>query len=158
VLVQHIVKDLEDNKIFFSRWLEYFIDYSNKINKPFIQECLLAILKNNPKSIEYMINKETIGSQMASFFQEASENKGDMPTKHLRLFSSFIRGEDFVMRYNQQLIFNSFFNTEYNEHNVNNIDYTFKFKVEYRTSEVDEVVDESNNNERNKVIKVIFGR
>ena len=56
VLVQHIVKDFEDNKIFFSRWLEYFIAYSNKINKAFIQECLLAILKNNSKSIEYMID------------------------------------------------------------------------------------------------------
>ena len=63
-----------------------------------------------------------------------------------------------MMRYNQQLIFSHFFNTEYNEHNLNNIDYTFKFKVEYRTSDLDDLNIDESNNERNKVIKVIFGR
>ena len=116
--MQHTVQDFEDNKIFFSRWLELYIEYSNRINRSFIQECLLAILKNNPKSIEYMISRETINSQISSFFQEASSTTGDMPTKHLRLFSSFIRGEDFVMRYNQQIIFGEFFNSEDNQHNT----------------------------------------
>lgn len=83
-----------------------------------------------------MISSETIGSQIASFFSEAGQTKGDMPTKHLRLFSSFIRGEDFVMRANQTIIFEQFFNSEYNEFNVNNIDYTFRFKVEYRASDM----------------------
>jgi len=62
------------------------------------------------------------------------------------------------MRYNQQIIFSEFFNSEDNQHNTEGIDYTFRFKVEYRTSEMEEIPDESNNNERNKVIKVTFGR
>ena len=48
-----------------------------------------------------------------------------MPTKHLRLFSTFIKGDNVIFKENQKLILSNFFNDE------NNI-YTFKFKVEYR--------------------------
>lgn len=132
ILVQNIVKDFEDNKIYFSRWVDLFIEHSNRINKTFIQECLVAILKNNPVSIKWMINADTINSQIASFFQEATEacaKRQDMPTKHLRLFSTFIRGENVVMKENQKHIFWHFFNNEHNEFNTEGIDYTFKFKV-----------------------------
>ena len=68
ILVQNIVKDFPDNKIFFSRWVDLFIEHTNRINKTFIQECLVAILKNNPVSIKWMIKPETIDCQMRSFF------------------------------------------------------------------------------------------
>lgn len=76
-----------------------------------------------------MINADTINNQIASFFQEASSMIGDMPTKHLRLFSTFIRGENIVMKENQKHIFWHFFNNEHNDYNTEGIDYTFKFKV-----------------------------
>lgn len=105
-----------------------------------------------------MVNSDTINNQIASFFQEASTIVGDMPTKHLLLFSTFIRGENVVMKENQKHIFWHFFNSEHNEFNTRAIDYTFKFKVEYRTSEEEELPDESNNKDRSKVVKVVFGR
>lgn len=121
----------------------------------------MAILKNNPVSIKWMINSATIDNQIYSFFQEASAvgTETDMPTKHLRLFSTFIRGENVVMKENQKHIFWHFFNNEHNDFNEKEIDYTFKFKVEYRTSlEDEEAPDESNNKDRSKVVKVVFGR
>ena len=84
------MKEYEDNKIYFSKWVDLFIDHTNRINKTFIEECLLAILKNNPKSIQWMIKPETISNQLTSFFEEASNRIIDLPTKHLRLFSTFI--------------------------------------------------------------------
>ena len=47
-----------------------------------------------------------------------------MPTKHLRLFSTFIRGEGVIFKENQKFILNNFFMNEREE-----VNYTFKFKV-----------------------------
>ena len=69
ILVQKIVKDFLDNKIYFSRWIELFLEHSNKINKVFIQETLVTILENNPVSIKAMIKPETIDKLIDSFFR-----------------------------------------------------------------------------------------
>lgn len=75
-----------------------------------------------------------------------------MPTKHLRLFSTFIiRGERQANKENQKQIFMDFFNNDENE-------YTFKFKVEYRTSDLEDIPEDSNNKDRSKVVKVIYGK
>lgn len=58
--MEKTVIDFLDNKIYFSRWIKLFLQQSNNINKPFIQECLVNILQNNPVSIRAMITKEII--------------------------------------------------------------------------------------------------
>lgn len=60
ILVEKIAKDFIENKIYFSRWVDLFLEHSNNINKPFIQECLVNILQNNPNSIKAMINEKII--------------------------------------------------------------------------------------------------
>jgi hypothetical protein len=69
----------------------------------------------------------------------------------LRLFSTFIRGgDDVIFKENQKQILVEFFMNERNN-------YNFKFKVEYRISEVDENSDNFFDKDRNKVVKVSFG-
>lgn len=124
---------------------------SNNINKPFIQECLVNILQNNPVSIRAMITDSIIEELINYFFTEAAENgEGDLTTKHLRLFSTFIRGDDVIFKENQKKILVDFFMSERNN-------YNFKFKVEYRISEADENSDNFFDKDRNKVVKVSFG-
>jgi len=78
-----------------------------------------------------MITDDIINELITFFFREASQQtEGDLTTKQLRLFSTFIKGDNVIFKDNQKKILNDFFNNEKNE-------YTFKFKVEYRISEVD---------------------
>ena len=60
ILVEKIVKEFIENKIYFSRWVDLFLEHSNNINRPFIQECLVNILQNNPVSIKAMISETII--------------------------------------------------------------------------------------------------
>ena len=125
---------------------------SNTINKPFIQESLVNILQNNSVSIKAMIKPPIIEELINYFYAQAAENgEGDLTTKHLRLFSTFIRGgDDVIFKENQKQILVEFFMNERNN-------YNFKFKVEYRISEVDENSDNFFDKDRNKVVKVSFG-
>lgn len=76
-----------------------------------------------------MIRNEIIDELINYFFEEASNNgDGDLTTNHLRLFSTFIKGDDVIFKENQKKILNDFFMSEHNQ-------WTFKFKVEYRISE-----------------------
>ena len=59
-----------------SRWVRIFLDHSNNINKPFIQETLVNILQNNPVSIKSMINAEIIDGLIKNFFIEAEQSSG----------------------------------------------------------------------------------
>lgn len=145
------MKDFLENKIYFSRWIKLFLQQSNHINKPFIQECLVNILQNNPVSIRAMITEAIIDELINYFFAEAAEGgEGDLTTKHLRLFSTFIRGDDVIFKENQKKILLDFFMSERNN-------YNFKFKVEYRISEAEDNSDDFRDKERNKVVKVSFG-
>jgi hypothetical protein len=99
------VKDFIENKIYFSRWIKLFLQQSNNINKSFIQECLVNILQNNPVSIRAMITEKIIDELINYFFEEAAQQgetakqgEGDLTTKHLRLFSTFIRGDDVIFK------------------------------------------------------------
>ena len=149
--MEKIVKDFLENKIYFSRWIKLFLQQSNNINKPFIQECLVIILQNNPVSIRAMITEKTIDELINYFFEEAAQpSEGDLTTKHLRLFSTFIRGDDVIFKENQKKILSGFFMSELNNWN-------FKFKVEYRISEAEDNSDDFRDKERNKVVKVVFG-
>lgn len=79
--------------MYISRWVDLFLEHSNKINRSFIQECLVGILQNNPVSIEATITKDKINMIIKCFFEEAkalSENE-ELTTKYLRLFSTFIK-------------------------------------------------------------------
>jgi hypothetical protein len=102
ILVEKVVKDFIENKIYFSRWIKLFLQQSNNINKSFIQECLVNILQNNPVSIRAMITEKIIDELINYFFEEAAQQgeKGekDLTTKHLRLFSTFIRGDDVIFK------------------------------------------------------------
>lgn len=136
VLVEKIVKDFLENKIYFSRWIKLFLQQSNTINRPFIQECLVNILQNNPVSIRAMITEPIIDELIGFFFDEAAQQgEGDLTTKHLRLFSTFIRGDDVIFKENQRKILNDFFLNDRNS-------YNFKFKVEYRISEAEDNSDD----------------
>ena len=129
-----------------------FLQQSNNINRFFIQECLVNILQNNPVSIRAMITEATIDDLINRFFEEAGHQaEGDLTTKYLRLFSTFIKGDDVIFKENQKKILIDFFLNERNSFN-------FKFKVEYRISEAeDNLSDDFRDKERNKVVKVSFG-
>lgn len=80
-----------------------------------------------------MVKPATIDKLIDSFIKEVtSSSEGYMPTKHLRLFSTFIRGENVIFKENQKHILTNFFFTK--DQNNEQINYTFKFKVEYRIS------------------------
>ena len=86
-------------------------------------------MQNNPVSIEYTIDEQKIEELIESFLSEARATKnGYLTTKYIRLFSTFIKCEDRVLKENQTIILNKFFNREDNN-------FTFKFRVEYRISE-----------------------
>ncbi len=75
-----------------------------------------------------------------------------MTTKYLKLFSTFIKCEKRVVKENQTIILNKFFNKEDNN-------LGFKFKVEYTASNDDEEsVDDPKAKEKAKKAKISFGR
>lgn len=41
----------DKNRTYISRYIDLFLLHSNNINRSYIQECLVGILKNNPVSI-----------------------------------------------------------------------------------------------------------
>ena len=94
--------------MYISRWVDLFLEHSNNINQPFIQECLVCILQNNPVSIEATIDQEKIKMLIRCFFDEAKSLsfEDELTTKYLRLFSTFIRCEDRVLKENQNIIMN----------------------------------------------------
>lgn len=106
-----------------------------------------------------MITVEIINELIEFFFKEAREQTdGDLTTKHLRLFSTFIKGDNVIFKDNQKILLNDFFNNGNKNENLDRGDFTFKFKVEYRISEIEDNLDDIREKERNKVVKVIFGR
>ena len=110
-LIEKIADNNELNRMYISRWVDLFLEHSNNINKSFIQECLVGILQNNPVSIEATIGKENIQMLIKCFFEEAKgiDKKTELTTKYLRLFSTFIKCEDRVVKANQYIILNEFF-------------------------------------------------
>jgi len=109
--------------------VDLFLEHSNNINRSYIQECLVCILQNNPVSIEATINEKKIDELIQSFFTEA-KRENFLTTKYLRLFSTFIKCEDRVLKENQQIILNKFFKEKENA-------WSFKFKLEEK--EEDEI-------------------
>ena len=81
-------------------------------------------MQNNPRSIEATITKDKIMELINSFFEEA-RRETFLTTKYLRLFSTFIKCEDRVIKENQQIILDCFFKNNDNE-------WSFKFKLEER--------------------------
>ena len=121
ILLEKIAVGLEENRIYLSRWVDIFLEHSNNINRPYIQECLVGILQNNPVSIEATINEEKIIKLINSFFTEARKSSASLTTKYLRLFSTFIKCEDRVLKVNQNTIMEKFFKSNENE-------FSFRFK------------------------------
>jgi len=156
--LEKIASGYEDNRIYLSRWVDLFLSHSKKINRSFIQETLVCILENNPVSIEQTIDDLKIEELIESFFIEAKHivdnpaSEEFLTTKYLRLFSTFIKCEDRVIKENQTIILNKFFNREDNN-------LGFKFKVEYTAMNDDEEsTDDPKAKEKAKKAKVSFGR
>jgi pseudouridine-5'-phosphate glycosidase len=125
-LLENVAANFEENRIYISRWIDLFLEHSNNVNKSYIQECLVGILHSNPVAIQATIDETKIKSLIYNFFKEAKENRrGSLTTKYLRLFSTFIRCENEVIKENQNIILNNFFKNPNNELN-------FKFRVEYK--------------------------
>lgn len=60
---------------------------------------MVGILQNNPKAIEATITEKKIDDLIKCFYLEATRNRsGDLTTKYLRLFSTFIKCEDRVLK------------------------------------------------------------
>jgi hypothetical protein len=70
-LIEKIAANNELNRMYISRWVDLFLTHSKSINLPFIQECLVGILKNNPESILATINEEKIKILIKCFIEEA---------------------------------------------------------------------------------------
>ena len=119
--MEKIAVGLEENRIYLSRWVDIFLEHSNNINRSYIQECLVGILNNNPVSIEATINEEKIMKLINSFFIEGRKSSASLTTKYLRLFSTFIKCEDRVLKANQNTIMDKFFKSTENE-------FSFRFK------------------------------
>ncbi len=122
--------------MYISRWVDLFLKHSNNINQPYIQECLVGILQNNPESIEATINKQKINELIQSFFKEAEVVSADtfLTTKYLRLFSTFIVCQDRVIRENQNIILNQFFK---NSDNQQIFRVKLQFKADYQEDPTD---------------------
>lgn len=56
-----------------SRWVDLFLLHCNHINKPYIQNCLVSILHNNPVSILATIDDHKILTLIKCFFEEAAQ-------------------------------------------------------------------------------------
>jgi hypothetical protein len=111
--------------MYISRWVDLFLEHSNNINQSYIQECLVGILQNNPKSILATIDEKKIDKLISSFFKQAEQVSAEtfLTTKFLRLFSTFIVCEDQIIRKNQNIILNDFFKNSNNQQ-------IFKVKIE----------------------------
>ena len=104
-LLEKIVVGNSKNKFYLSRWVDLFLEHSKNINREYIQECLVGILQNNPQAIEATINEAKIIDLIQRFYIEA-DRKGaaELTTKYLRLFSTFIRCEERILKENQNII------------------------------------------------------
>lgn len=123
-LLEKIVVGNDKNKFYLSRWVDLFLEHSNAINREYIQECLVGILQNNPKAIEATITEKKIDDLIECFKKEAQRMRtGDLTTKYLRLFSTFIKCEDRVLKENQNIILNKFFKDKDNH-------FCYRFKIE----------------------------
>ena len=90
-LLEKIVVGNEKNKFYLSRWVDLFLKHSKNINREYIQECLVGILQNNPTAIEATITEKEIDDLIKCFYAEAARTRGgELTTKYLRLFSTFI--------------------------------------------------------------------
>lgn len=111
--MEKIAVGSEENRLYLSRWIDLFLEHSNGANKNYIQECLVGILQNNPKSIELTITEEKIVGLIETFLAEAREIEKQpnehMTTKYLRLFSTFIKCEGGVIKENQNILLEKFF-------------------------------------------------
>ena len=110
-LLEKIVVGNNNNKFYLSRWVDVFLKHSKTINREYIQECLVGILQNNPKAIETTITPQEIEDLIKCFYLEAQNMRsgGELTTKYLRLFSTFIKCEDRVIKENQYIVLEKFF-------------------------------------------------
>jgi len=122
-LLEKIVINCKENRIYISRWVELIMDHSYKIDKTCIQECLVGILQENSISIEETINDDKIRDLVYMFKDDAKRNGPQI--KFLRLLSAFIKCADDVFRDNQERVLRMFFQEETN-------DYRFRFKGVYK--------------------------
>ena len=98
----------------------------------------MGILQNNPQAIEATINKDKILDLIKRFYEEAGNKSNPNPeltTKYLRLFSTFIKCEDRILKENQNIILDNFFKDE------NNF-YCYRFKVVDKEDEQEDAQDE----------------
>ena len=83
----------------------------------------MGILQNNPKAIEATITEKEIDDLIKCFYAEAARMRGgDLTTKYLRLFSTFINCETRVLKENQNIILEKFFKDKENY-------YCYRFKI-----------------------------
>ena len=136
ILLEKIVVGNKQNKFYLSRWVDLFLEHSKNINREYIQECLVGILQNNPLAIEATINEGKIIDLIRRFYEEAgNKNSPELTTKYLRLFSTFIKCEDRILKENQNIILEHFFKDE------NNI-YCYRFKITEKEDEPEDPHDE----------------
>lgn len=84
----------------------------------------MGILQNNPQAIEATITERKIIDLIDRFYVEASrKGSPELTTKYLRLFSTFIKCEDRILKENQNIILEHFFKDK------NNL-FCYRFKVE----------------------------
>lgn len=150
-LLEKIVINCEENRIYISRWVELIMKHSYKINKSCIQECLVGILQNNSISIEETIDDAKIQDLVDMFKDDAKRNGPH--TKFLRLLSAFIKCAGGIFKTNQERVLRMFFQDETN-------DYRFKFKCNYKSSNDDNV---EYNSELTKLgnsreVQIIYGK
>lgn len=123
ILLEKIVVGNKQNRFYLARWVDLFLEHLKNINREYIQSCLVGILQNNPRAIEATINKDKIIDLIKRFYEEASnKNSPQLTTKYLRLFSTFIKCEDCILKENQNIILEHFFKDENNY-------YCYRFKV-----------------------------
>lgn len=133
--------------------MDLFLKHSKNINREYIQECLVGILQNNPDSIELTINKDKIITLIESFFKEAANLRSgeELTTKYVRLFSTFIKCEDRVIKENQNIILNYFFKS---------MDNLWSFKIKAIEKDADECVAEKDDEFakiRNRRVDIAIG-
>lgn len=150
-LLEKIVINCEENRIYISRWVELIMDHSYKISKSCIQACLVGILQDNSISIAETINDEKIQDLVYMFKDDAKRNSPH--TKFLKLLSAFIKCAGTVFRENQERVLRMFFQDESNE-------YRFKFKCNYKNTNEDtaEYNSELTKLGNSREVQIIYGK
>ena len=83
----------------------------------------MGILQNNPLAIEATINEKKILDLIKRFYEEAkNKNNPELTTKYIRLFSTFIKCEDRILKDNQTIILKKFFQDDHNH-------FCYRFKI-----------------------------